>query len=92
MLLAETSTNHDRLNTRLQSINLRQAISKTFEHNPSLKSFSYQLNVQQGRERQAGMSASPEFNVIVEDVLGSGRFKGADSAQFTFNIGWVLRG
>jgi len=88
---AETSNGH-RLNTGAQSINLRQAISKTFAHNPALKSFSYQLKAQQGRELQAGMSASPEFNVIVEDVLGSGNFKNADSAQFTMNIGWVFEG
>lgn len=91
-LSAEISTSHERINNHPQSINLRQAVDKTFEHNPTLKSFSYQVKAQQGRERQAGMSASPEFNIIVEDVLGSGNFKGADSAQLTLNIGWILEG
>ncbi len=92
VLSAETSINYDRLNIAPQSINLRQAIGKTFAHNPALKSFSYELKAQQGRELQAGMSASPEFNFSVEDVLGTGDFKSADSSQITLDIGWVLEG
>ncbi len=92
VLSAETSPNYDPSNTRSQNINLPQAISKTFTHNPALKAFSYEVKAQQGRELQAGMSASPEFNIAVEDALGSGAFKSADSAQFTLNIGWVLEG
>jgi len=92
LLQAETGTNDHYSNADTQSINLRDAISKTFAHNPALKSFSYQLKAQQGRELQAGMSARSEFNIIAEDVLGSGNYKNADSAQITLNIGWVLEG
>jgi len=92
VLSAETSAIYDQSNTSSQNVTLRQAISKTFAHNPSLKSFSYEIKAQQGRELQAGMAASPEFNIIIEDVLGSGDFNSTDSAQFTMNISWVLEG
>ncbi len=92
VLHAETSTSKDQFNTDAHSINLRDAISKTFEHNPALKSFRYQLKAQQGVELQAGMAASPEFNFSVEDALGTGEYKGADKAQATLGISWVVEG
>ncbi|NOY66467.1 MAG: TolC family protein [Gammaproteobacteria bacterium] len=92
VLPAETSVHDQYLNIGTQTINLRQAISKTFAHNPALKSFSYELKAQQGRVLQARMSASPEFNLVIEDVSGSGNYKSTDSAQITMNIGWVLEG
>lgn len=92
LLQAETSTSKERFNTNAHSINLRDAISKTFEHSPALRSFQYQLKAQQGLELQAGMAASPEFNFIVEDALGTGEYKGAGKAQATLGISWVVEG
>ncbi len=92
LLHAETSTSKNRFSTDAHSINLRNAISKTFEHNPELKSFRYQLKAQQGLELQAGMAASPEFNFIIEDILGTGDFTGYNRAQATLSISWVVEG
>lgn len=75
-----------------QGINLQQAISKTFEHNPALRSFSYALKAQQGRQLQAGLAASPELSFMVEDALGTGVFEGTDNAQMTLGIAWVVEG
>jgi len=83
---------HTVLHAEPQRINLPHAISKTFEHNPSLRSFSYALKAQSGRQLQAGMAASPELSFIVEDALGTGAFEGADNAQATLGIAWVLEG
>lgn len=87
LLHAET-----RLNAAAHTINLRDAIGKTFAHNPALRAFSYQLRAQQGRELQAGLAASPEVSLMVEDALGTGIFEGTDNAQATLSIGWVLEG
>lgn len=92
LLHAEMNANKDRMNADANSINLRDAINKTFEHNPALESFRFQLKAQQGLELQAGMAASPEFSFIVEDALGTGDFEGADRAQATLSIGWVVEG
>jgi len=80
------------LKTGFNSINLHNAISNTFEHNPELRTFSFALKAQAGRQLQAGLSASPELNFAIEDAAGTGGFKGVDNAQATLSIGWVLEG
>jgi cobalt-zinc-cadmium efflux system outer membrane protein len=72
------------------SISLNQAIAKTIEQNPELISFGYQIQVEQGLLKQAGMFSNPDLNVEIEDILGSGDFDGIDSAQTTISIGWAL--
>lgn len=74
------------------TINLHDAVRLTFEHNPALRTFGYELKAQQGRQRQAGMAASPEVSLVIEDLLGTGDFKQVDSAQTTLSISWVLEG
>jgi len=71
-------------------ISLHEAVIRTIEHNPGLRVFGHQLKAQQGRVQQAKRAPSPEFNVELEDVLGTGNNKGVDSAQATFSISWVL--
>ena len=80
------------LKTGLNRINLHDAINKTFEHNPELRTFSYALKAQAGRQLQASLSASPEVNFTIEDAAGTGEFTGTDRAQATLSIGWVLEG
>ncbi len=80
------------LNTEPHTINLRGAIATTFAHNPALRSFSYQLRGQDGRELQAGLATSPEVSFLLEDALGTGVFEGTDNAKATLSIGWVLEG
>lgn len=74
------------------SIDLKSAISKTFEHNPGLHTFNYELKAQAGRQLQAGLSPSPELNFTVENAVGTGEFNGTENAQVTLSIGWVLEG
>ncbi|MBV1905235.1 MAG: TolC family protein [Pseudomonadales bacterium] len=74
------------------SINLQDAITWTFEHNPALRAFSYALKAQSGKQLQASLPASPEISFSVEDALGTGPFDGIDNAQMTLGIAWVLEG
>ena len=80
------------LNTDSPAINLHEAISKTFEHNPTLRAFSYQLKAQGGRELHSSLKASPEVSFLVEDALGTGVFEGSDNAKVSLGISWVLEG
>ena len=82
--VASDSTNEQR------TINLREAITKTIEHNPDLRGFAYQLKAQQGKVQQAGLAPSPELSFQLEDLLGTGNNKIVDGAQATLSIGWVL--
>jgi len=79
-------------NRHAKRINLHSAIERAIAHNPSLRTFEHQLKAQGGVELQATLKASPELNVVVEDALGTGNFKAADSAQATLSISWVLEG
>ncbi|MBL1275000.1 MAG: TolC family protein [Ectothiorhodospiraceae bacterium] len=73
-----------------RTISLQEAVIKTLEHNPDLRTFDFQLKAQQGRVQQAGLAPSPELRFQLEDVLGTGNNTGVDSALATLSIGWVL--
>jgi len=81
-----------KLNISLNRINLHDAISKSFKYNPELRTFSFSLKAQAGRQLQAGLSESPDLSFSIEDAAGSGQYKGTDNAQATLSIGWVLEG
>lgn len=72
------------------TLSLNQAIAKTIEHSPELKSFGYQVQVQEGLLVQAGLAANPELRMEFENVLGTGDFNSFDRLETTLSIGWVL--
>jgi len=72
------------------SIDLTEAIDKTLQHNPGLVAFGYQKQAQQARVMQSQLRPNPELDLYVENLLGSGDFEGADGAETTLSIGWVL--
>jgi len=74
------------------SVDLRTAVRKTFEYNPALRTFNYELKAQRGRELQAGLSASPEVSLQLEEGFGTGEFSGTDNAKLTLGVAWVLEG
>ncbi len=90
LLLSITANVTAGANTNKRTISLHEAVIKTIEHNPDLRAFDFQRKAQEGRVRQAGLAPSPELNVELEDILGTGETKGVDGAQATISIGWVL--
>ncbi|RDH84044.1 MAG: TolC family protein [endosymbiont of Galathealinum brachiosum] len=83
---------HEHKNANTHSINLHDAINKTFEHNPTLHAFNYALKAQTGRQLEASLAPGTNVSFDIEDALGSGDFKGTDNAQATLSIAWVLEG
>jgi len=73
-----------------ESLTLNEAIQRTFNHNPELQTFQYQLEAQRGRMIQADLSSKPEVSLSIEDALGTGDLSGFDSAQTTLSVGWIL--
>ena len=71
-------------------ITLDEAIARTLENNPQLRAFGYQLDVERGRVRQAGLAPNPELLVTIEDALGTGDYEGFDSAETTISLGWTF--
>jgi cobalt-zinc-cadmium efflux system outer membrane protein len=72
------------------SIGLTEALSRTIAANPDLIAYGYQIQAAEGRLQQAGLAPNPELGVAVHDVLGTDAFRGADSAETTVTLGWVL--
>ena len=71
-------------------IDMEEAITRTLARNPTLVAFGYQIEIQQARLTQSQLRPNPEFGVLVENVHGSGEFEGADGAETTLSLGWVL--
>lgn len=72
------------------TIDMGKAIRSTLARNPTLVAFGYQIEVQQARLTQSQLRPNPELNVLVENVLGSGVYEGANAAETTLSMGWVL--
>lgn len=75
-----------------ESLTLASAISAAMNDNPELKSFSYNMSIQDARIIQAGLKPKPELNVNVEDILGTGEAQGFSGSQTTLSIAWVVEG
>jgi cobalt-zinc-cadmium efflux system outer membrane protein len=71
-------------------LTLQDAISRSLGRNLDLKAFGYELEAQQGRERQAGARPSPEVGVLVENALGTGERRNFDAAETTLSLGVTL--
>lgn len=74
------------------SLSLTEAIQRTFNNNPDLKTFQYRLEAQQGKMAQANLSARPKLDLRLEDALGTGEYQAFDSAETALSISWVLDG
>jgi cobalt-zinc-cadmium efflux system outer membrane protein len=71
-------------------LTLSEAIQRTFNSHPELQVFQYKIKAQRGRVIQSDLSPKPVVELNLEDTLGSGNFRGIDSAQTTLSVTWVL--
>jgi len=91
-LYAESPPHFDGSKPVTSQVDLHTAVRNTFEYNPALRTFNYKLKAQRGREFQAGLPATPEVSLQLEEGFGTGEFSGTDNAQLTLGIAWVLEG
>jgi cobalt-zinc-cadmium efflux system outer membrane protein len=71
------------------ALTLQAAVERALAGNLELKSFGYELAVQEGRIRQSNARPSLEIDMAVENVLGGDAHNGIDAAETTLSIGWV---
>lgn len=71
-------------------LSLQEAVSRSLARHPELAVSEYRQQAADGRVRQSTVGSRPELNLMVEDALGSGDFRGTDLAQTTLSIGWVI--
>lgn len=68
------------------TLTLSEAIEKALNASPRLKSASAGLDAAKGVEDQAGYWPNPEIEFEVENVAGSGSYRGTSSAEYTLGI------
>jgi len=90
VLLGSTVSFAANLKDNEHTISLREAVAKTIQFNPELRTFDFQLKAQDGRVQQAKLAPSPELNIAFDDTLGTGDYKGLDKTQTTISIAWLL--
>jgi len=72
------------------TLTLNTALTNTLEDNPGLIALGHELEAQQGRIQQAGLAPNPEFELEIENALGTGDFSGLGSTQTTLSLAFAL--
>lgn len=73
-----------------ERLTLRDAARRALEHNPALRVHGFDLRAAAARQLQAGTRPNPELSLTVEDVLGSGDYRGGHSAQTTLQLSQLI--
>lgn len=68
------------------SLTLQQALKSTLAQNPNLDIFQFRQQILQGDEATAALAPSYQLGVEVENVAGSGEFRGIDNAELTVSL------
>ncbi|MBW2043154.1 MAG: TolC family protein [Deltaproteobacteria bacterium] len=71
-------------------ITLRQALALALMRNPELRAFSWETRASEARKLQASLRPNPELEVEVEEVGGSGQWRGFDGAETTIQLGQLI--
>jgi outer membrane protein, heavy metal efflux system len=72
------------------ALTLKEAVSRSLARNLDLKAHEFELTAQQGRLQQARARPSPEVNLLIENVLGSGERRSFDAAETTLSLGFPI--
>ncbi len=72
------------------ALTLPEVIANVLLHNPELEAFSWEVRAREARALQAGLYKNPNLTIDVQDVLGSGGFKDAQSSQSTLLLSQVI--
>jgi cobalt-zinc-cadmium efflux system outer membrane protein len=74
----------------VRSLTLSQALQRAVAANPRLAVAEREIGVATGRRIQAGAFPNPELSADVEDIAGSGPYRGTRSAQTTLSLGQLI--
>jgi len=71
-------------------ITLRDALSLTLAHNPSLAAYSWEVRAREAAALQEGLFPNPELEALVEDFGGSGSVEGFDGTETTILLSQLI--
>ncbi len=72
------------------ALTLEQAIGLALSRSPDLAAAESEIAAREGERVQAGLLPNPSGELAVEDVAGSGAFRGAGEAETTLRLGQKL--
>jgi cobalt-zinc-cadmium efflux system outer membrane protein len=72
------------------ALSLRDALALAIVQNPELSRYAWQSRIDDARTLQAGLRPNPEVVIHVEDVAGTGDFRGVREAQTTVQLSQVI--
>ena len=72
------------------ALTLPRALAAALVANTELSAFSWQLRASEAHLLQAGLRPNPEASLVVEDILGTGRFRGGREAQVTLQLSQLV--
>ncbi len=72
------------------ALTLPAATALALLRSPELSQFAWQIRAEEARTLQTGLRRNPEVRLLVEDVLGTGRFEGAREAQVTLELAQTI--
>ncbi|VAX22510.1 Heavy metal RND efflux outer membrane protein, CzcC family [hydrothermal vent metagenome] len=71
-------------------ITLRDSLALALLKNPRLRAFAWEIRAREAHVLQAGLLPNPEVSIEIENVEGSGAFKGTDVAETTLQLGQLI--
>jgi cobalt-zinc-cadmium efflux system outer membrane protein len=71
-------------------LTLREALARVTEHNPELRALAFEQRALEARAQQAAMPPNPELSIDVENVAGSGDYRGTESAEWTLALSQLI--
>lgn len=68
------------------TLSLQTAINQALQRAPIIASSKAVLSAAEGNELQAGSFANPEIGFEAENIAGSGDYRGANAAEYTYSL------
>jgi outer membrane protein, heavy metal efflux system len=72
------------------ALTLRDAVALALLRSPDLAEYAWQIRAAEARVLQASLRPNPEVSLLVEDVVGTGRFEGVREAQATLELAQII--
>src|SRR5882672_6297856 len=71
-------------------LTLPQTLALALLQNPELSAFAWEVRAAEARTLQAGLRPNPELGLDVENLAGTGAFRGGRSAETTLRLSQVI--
>lgn len=72
------------------SLRLQDAIKSTLQHNPQLAGYEFRTKALAGEQQTAALKPQLKLSTHLENIAGSGEFKGVDAGELTLSLSSVI--